>query len=298
MRKPNLTGYILISLILGIAVGWLFPSFGVTVKPLADIFLRMVKMILAPLVFSTLVVGIAGHSNLKSLGRTSVKTLVYFEIVTTIALVIGLVMANLFHVGSGMHIKATADSISEMSKFAANNTAVHHTFFDFLSNMIPTSIFDAMAKGDILQIVIFAVIFAIAAAAAGEKSKPILKLLTSTAEIMFKFTGVIMWFAPIGVFAAIAGTVGQNGIQVLYVFAKLIFATYFSLFLFAIPVFVTVCKMTKIPFFSLMNLLKEPALLAFSTAQRSLLCKKYGDNGKFWRSEKYSKLCNAYRIYL
>lgn len=265
MKKSRLTLYIFLGFALGILAGWLFPKFGIALKPVADMFLRMIKMLLAPLIFSTLVVGIAGHGgDLKSLGKTSLRTFVYFEIVTTIALVIGLCTANFFNVGSGIALHTSAESMQEVSKLAAAQTQM--TPADTLTHMIPVSIIDAMAKGDMLQIVIFAVFFAIAVAIVGDKGKPVLNALSSLSTIMFKFTGIVMSFAPIGVFAAIANTVGQNGIKVLGAYTNLIFALYLALFIFVVFVLVIVCKIIKIPFFSMIKVLRDPALLAFSTA--------------------------------
>ncbi|HBH17953.1 MAG TPA: glutamate:protein symporter [Cyanobacteria bacterium UBA9579] len=264
MKKSRLTLYIFAGLILGILVGWLFPAFGSSLKPVADIFLRMIKMIIAPLIFATLVVGIAGHGNLKSLGKTSLKTFIYFEIVTTVALIIGLTVANYFQVGSGVELNASASSMEEISKIAA--AKVHTSFADTFTHIIPTSVIDAMARGDLLQVVVFSIFFAVALASIGEKGRPILNGLSSLAEIMFKFTEIVMLFAPIGVFAAIANTVGYNGIQILGVYAKLIGATYFALILFVIFVLVVACKLVKIPFLNMVRVLRDPALLAFSTA--------------------------------
>lgn len=264
MNKSKLTLYIFIGLTLGILTGWIFPAFGASLKPLADIFLRMIKMIIAPLILSTLVVGIAGHDNFKALGRTSLKTIVYFEIVTTIALVIGLATANYFNVGAGVNLNVSEAGMNEVSKLAA--VQQHTSFADTFTHIVPTSVVDAMARGDILQVVVFAIFFAIAIAMIGDKGKPVLNFLSSLAEVMFKFTEIVMMFAPVGVFAAIASSVGNNGIEILGVYAKLIFATYFALALFVCSVLMIACKMINIPFFGLVKALQAPTLLAFSTA--------------------------------
>lgn len=262
--KNKLTLYIFIALILGIITGATFPKFAVHLHILAEIFLRMIKMIIAPLLFATLVVGIAGHGNFKGLGKIGLKTIIYFEVATTLALLIGLGVGNIFKPGQNVHVLTSAASMNELTKLTGSY--VHTSLADTFSHMIPTSIVDSMARGDLLQVVVFALFFSIAIANIGEKGKPIYKILNSLAEIMFKVTEYVMMFAPVGVFAAIATTVGRNGIAVLGIYGKLIFALYFALLLFLTIVLVTVCYIIKVPFFSLINALKEPALLAFSTA--------------------------------
>src|SRR5262252_10509426 len=216
-RLPSVTTQIFIGLVLGIAVGSLFPSFGVAIKPLADVFLRMIKMIIAPLLFSTLVVGIAGTGDLKAMGRIGLKAIVYFEVATTIALVLGLVLVNLFKPGAGVTLPTGADT-STAAAMAQNQ---QHAW-DILLHMFPTSVIDAMARGDILQVVVFSTFFGIAVAAIGPKGQPVLAVLDSTAQVMFRFTGYVMMFAPIGVFAAIAATVGTSGLGVLFTLGKLV----------------------------------------------------------------------------
>lgn len=264
MGKSKLTLFILVALVLGVFCGWLFPEFSLAIRPLADLFLRMIKMIIAPLIFSTLVVGIAGHGDVKQLGKIGLKTIIYFEVVTTLALAIGLGVANYFKPGHGFNVLASAHNLDLVSQMGHFN--VSSSVFDTFSHMVPDSIVDAMAKGDILQIVFFAVFFALALCSIGEKGKPIMNVLTSLADVMFKVTNYVMLFAPIGVFAAIAGTIGENGISVLGIYAKLIGSLYFALILFAVLVLAVACKICKIPFIGLVKALQEPALLAFSTA--------------------------------
>jgi proton glutamate symport protein len=224
----------------------------------------MIKMIIAPLIFSTLIVGIAGHGNVRHLGQIGLKTIVYFEVVTTLALAIGLGVANYFHPGHGFNVTASAHNIAIVEQMGHVN--VNNSVVDTFLHMVPNSIVDAMAKGDILQIVFFSVFFAVALASIGDKGKPILNVLSSLADIMFKVTEYVMLFAPIGVFAAISSTIGENGIGVLGIYAKLIGTLYLALFLFVGLVLVVACKICKIPFMGLLKALQEPALLAFSTA--------------------------------
>lgn len=261
--SKKLTLYIFIALISGILFGWLLPQYAVKMQPLGEIFLKMVKMIIAPLIFATLTVGIAGHGDVKSLGKIGLKALIYFEAATTIALILGLVTANILKPGSGFSIDINTISISAVENM---QTIEAHSFVDMLVNIVPTSIFDALAKGDLLQIVVFAVFFSLAVCAVGQKARPVLDILQSTCDVMFKFTEYVMKFAPLGVFGAISATIGQNGIGILLSYAKLIGITYFALILFVIIVLVLTCKIINVSFRNIIKTIKDPALLAFTTA--------------------------------
>jgi len=250
--------------VLGGIFGWLVPDLAVKMQPLADMFLRMIKMIIAPLIFATLVVGIAGHGDMKSLGKIGLKTFVYFGTVTTIALIWGLAVGNLTRPGTGFNIDV--DNVSLSAIESMKNIQVNNSISDFIANTIPTSIFDAMASGNLLQIVVFSVFFAVAICAIGKKAKPVLDFLQSTCDIMFTFTKYVMLFAPLGVFGAIAATIGQNGIGILVQYIKFIAITYSALLTFVLVVLLGVCKIIRVPFFSMVRALKDPALLAFSTA--------------------------------
>lgn len=263
MKNSKLTVMIFLALILGVVVGWVFPEFAVKLEPLSKIFLNMIKMIIAPLLFSTLVVGIAGHGDIKSLGVIGLKTIVYFEIVTTIALVIGLVMGNIVEPGVGFTLNASAHSIEEAKHLATINPS--NSFSDMLIGMFPTSVVKSMADGNLLQIVVFSIFFAIAICGVGKHAKPVMDVLNSTAKIMFKFTEYVMYFAPVGIFGAIASTVGTNGLSILVNYAKIIFCLYAALALFIFLVLNGACKLARIPFWKLMLVLKDQILLAFST---------------------------------
>src|SRR5574344_2740587 len=264
LKSSKLTLAIFISLILGVVLGWAAPDFAQKLQPLATVFLNMVKMIIAPLLFSTLVVGIAGHGDAKSIGKIGINTLVYFEIITTLAPVIGLGVGNLFHPGDGFNLSADAQSIERATSMATIKT--HSSFSDLVIDMFPTSVVKSMAEGNLLQIVVFSIFLALAICAAGQKAKPLLDVLKSLSEVMFKFTEYVMFFAPLGILGAMASTVGKNGIGVLVSYAKIIFSLYFALILFVTIVLVIACKIVKIPFRSLIKAIQEPALLAFSTA--------------------------------
>src|SRR5262249_411371 len=260
-RLPSVTTQIFIGLLLGVAVGYLWPSFGVAIKPLADLFLRMIKMIIAPLLFSTLVVGIAGTGDLKAMGRIGLKAIVYFEIATTIALVLGLALVNVFRPGIGVALPAGADTKAP----AAMARSQQHAW-DILLHMVPTSVIDSMARGDILQVVVFSLFFGIAVAAIGAKGQPVLDVLDSTAQAMFRFTGYVMAFAPIGVFAAIASTVGGKGLGILFTLGKLVALMYAGLAIFALIVLGSVAYLIRVPFLPFVKAIGEPFMIAFTTA--------------------------------
>ena len=260
-RLPGVTTQIFIGLLIGIAVGYLWPSFGVAVKPLADAFLRMIKMIIAPLIFATLVVGIAGTGDLKSMGRIGLKAIVYFEAATTIALFLGLTLVNVFKPGAGVAMARGADTAA-LAALAQNE---QHAWDIFL-HLFPTSVVDAMARGDILQLVVFSTFFGVALAAIGSRGQPLLNVLESTAQVMFKFTGYVMAFAPIGVFAAIAATVGGKGLGILFTLGKLIALMYVGLAIFVLIVMGGVSYLIRVPFFTFVRAVREPFLIAFTTA--------------------------------
>jgi len=255
------TTQIFIGLLLGVLIGVVSPDVAVRVKPLADAFLRLIRMIIAPLVFSTLVVGIAGAGDLKAMGRIGLKAIVYFEVATTIALALGLGLVNLFRPGGGMTLPSGA-SIATLSELSRNQQRP----WDIFLHLFPASVVDAMARGDILQIVVFSTFFGIAVASIGPKGHPILAVLESTAQVMFKVTAYVMVFAPVGVFAAIAATIGGNGLTILVTLGKLIAVMYTGLALFVVIVVGGVSYLIRVPFFTFAKAIREPFLIAFTTA--------------------------------
>lgn len=258
LQKLSLTKWIFVGITVGLLIGWLFPNFGVSLKPLSTIFIRLIKSIIAPLIFSTLIIGIAGHGNLKQVGRMGLKSLIYFEIVTTIALLIGLLAVNLTQPGVGVNLQADSHVADFVSK--------KQTITEIISHIVPQSIFEAMAQGEVLQIVLFSVLFSIALAMiADEKRKIILGFFDSLAETMFKFTGLVMKFAPIGVGAAIAVTVGSKGLGVLINLGLLILTLYAALIVFVVFVLGAVMLIFRIPIKKFIEAVKEPAIIAFST---------------------------------
>ena len=272
---PGLTTQIFIGLLLGIAIGYLWPSadvagkhvpgFAENIKPIADAFLRMIKMIIAPLLFSTLVVGIAGTGDLKAMGRIGLKAIVYFEAATTIALVIGLLLVNLFQPGAGLAPPQEMTSTGGAAAVEALAQNQKHAW-DFFVQLFPTSIVDAMARGDILQLVVFAMFFGVALAAVGSKGRPVIELLDSIAQVMFRFTGYVMAFAPLGVCAAIAATVGAKGLGVLFTLGKLVALMYVGLAIFVVIVIGGVSYLIRVPFTTFVKAIREPFLIAFTTA--------------------------------
>jgi len=258
--RPSLTTQIMIGLIVGALIGWLRPDWGNKVYFLRDIFINLIKSIIAPLVFSTIVVGIAGAGALKKVGRIGIKALIFFEIVTTAALFIGLAVVNFIKPGTGVILAA---GNLDISKTIGQTHA--QSFVETVVHIFPASLIDAMVRGDVLQIVAFSVLFALAVSAVGEKGQPIVRAMNSLAEIMFKFTNYVMMFAPIGVGAAMAHTIGTQGPGVLVNLGKLIGSLYLALIIFVIIVFGIVIWIARIPLRQFFRAVREPAALAFAT---------------------------------
>jgi proton glutamate symport protein len=255
------TTRIFIGLLLGILVGWLWPAAALAVHPLADLFLRMVKMIVAPLIFSTLVVGIAGSGDLRALGRIGLKAIVYFELATTVALGLGLFLVNVFQPGAGLAVPLGADTQAVSTISQAQQAP-----WDMLLHLIPTSVVDAMARGDLLQVVVFASFFGVALASTGSIGRPLVEVLESVAQAMFRVTRYVMWFAPVGVFAAIGFTVAGRGLAVLLTLGKLILVMYAGYVLFVALVLLLVSLLIKVPVLAFVRAIRKPCLIAFSTA--------------------------------
>lgn len=269
LKAPALTTQIFIGLALGIFVGWLSPQVGMASSPGADIFLHLIKTIIAPLVFSTLVVGIAGghgHGDNSlsassqgafSVGRVGLKCLIYFELITTFALIVGLVVVNVCQPGAGINLSAL--NAGEAQELLAKKPSAG----DLITHIFPTSIIDSMARGDVLQIVVFTIIFALGVKAA--RATQIVDLCQSLAEVMFKYTGYVMKVAPLGVACAMASTVGKHGLLVLFSLGKLVGTLYLALAIFIIGILVPVALLAKVPLKRFAAAVKEPFLIAFST---------------------------------
>ena len=225
---------------------------------MSNVFLRLIRSIIAPLLFGTLVAGIAGGGDMKQMGRIGLKAIVYFEVVTTFALFLGLGVVNLVRPGDGVPIQATAAEAAIPQTPTTLTSVLEHTF--------PASIIDAMARNDVLQVVVFTFLFGAACAAIGAKAEPVVKVCSALAEVMFRYTRYVMYLAPLGVGAAIAVTVGTKGVTVLFGLGKLILTMYASLFLFVVLVLGAVVLIARIPLASFYRAVREPFLIAFSTA--------------------------------
>ena len=268
VKKPSLTTWILIGLVAGVFFGTLFPGPAKQLVVLGAIFLRLIKSIIAPLLFASLVSGIASTGSIKTMGRIGGKALVYFELVTTIALFVGLGAVNLVQPGAGVALPrdasaptVTAPGLSEI---------LEHTF--------PTSIVDAMARGEVLQIVVFSLLFGMACATIGARARPVLDLCDSLSGIMFRFTDYVMWFAPIGVFGAIASTVGERGLGVLLSLGKLVATLWAAEAFFIVVVLGAVIAVARIPLRRFIQTAREPFLIAFSTASSEAALPKALEN--------------------
>ena len=259
LRRISLTHWILISMLLGGLIGWLFPAEAQQLKLFSNIFLKAIKCILVPLVFGTLVVGIASHSeDLKAVGRLALKSIFYFEVVTTLALLIGLVAVNLTRPGDGLTLPAHSA--------AEGVTASKVTLAGIIEHIVPKSFFEAAAANDVLQVVFFAIVFGVALAQTeGKPREHMLQFCEGLTEVMFKFTGLVMMFAPIGIGAAMAYTVGHSGLGVLLNLAKLILTLYAALAVFCLVVLLPVALWAGIPVRRFLTTLREPMLLAFTT---------------------------------
>ena len=260
LKSISLTKWILITMALGVIIGWLAPDFAVKLKPLSTIFLRMIKSIIVPIIFGTLVVGIAGHGDdMKRVGRLAFKSILYFEIVTTLALFIGLGAGNLIQPGKGVVLSGSIDQ----GKALAANTP---TGAGFLEHVVPQSFFEAASKNEVLQIVFFSILFAVALSQVRGKPKEIMLAgCEGLAEVMFKFTGIVMKYAPIGIGAAIAVTVGHSGLGVLVNLGKLVLTLYGALVVFILGVLLPIALFFKVPLKQFFRVTREPALIAFST---------------------------------
>jgi proton glutamate symport protein len=257
LKRVSLTSWILMALAAGVAFGAAFPAPAKELGILGTIFLRLIKSIIAPLLFGTLVSGIAGTGNVKTMGRIGGKAILYFEIVTTIALFVGLGAVNLVKPGIGVQLQKGA---------APGVAATSATLPQILEHTFPTSIIDSMARGEVLQIVVFAFIFGAACATVGLKAKPVVEFCESLAEVMFRYTNYVMLFAPFGVFGAMASTVGDKGIGVLANLGKLVLTLYAAEAFFVLVVLGGVVMLIRIPLRRFVRYVREPFLLAFSTA--------------------------------
>ena len=265
-RRKSLTPWIFVAMVAGAELGFDAPHAAVQLKVLSDIFLRLIQAIVAPLIMATLIVGIAGHGDLKGVGRIALKALVYFEVVTTLALVVGLVAINLSKAGVGLKVSQNSQ-VSETRPGAPDSEVVQTRWDEVLLHVFPENLAKSIAEGQVLQVVVFALLFGIALATVSEaKRAPVLRLCESLSEVMFRFTNVVMYFAPVAVGAAMAYTVGNVGLGVLVHLAKLLATLYGALVVFGVCVLLPVALLFRVPVWRFLRAVAEPATIAFATS--------------------------------
>lgn len=260
--KFSLTTWILIALIFGILIGVFFPELGLAVKPFRMFFLNGIKCIIAPLITASIVVGINSAGSAKSLGRVGLRAVIWFEIATTAALALGLFFVNVLRPGEGLNITG-GGAVDAAVADAATHTKL--SFAGFIEHLVPTNFADAVVRGDVLQIVVFSVVFGIALLLTGEKGKPVLSFFESLLQVMFKFTDLVMRLAPIGVAAAMGGTIAEHGLSAVLPMAKLVGSLYLSLFVFILVVLVPALKWSRVKVGAFFRELRPTLTLAFAT---------------------------------
>ncbi|WP_058952966.1 cation:dicarboxylate symporter family transporter [Clostridium tyrobutyricum] len=273
--KCSLAVQIVIGLILGIVVGSVFygnPAVATYLEPIGQIFLNLIKMIVIPIVFSSLVVGVAGVGNIKKLGKLGGKTIIYFELITTIAIFIGIGSANIFHPGSGVNIH----ELSKVSIKSYVNTVqnTHHSLADTFINIVPSNFFEALSTGNLLPIIFFSVMFGLGIAAIGKKGKIVIEVCQGVADAMFWMTNQIMKTAPIGVFALIGVTISKFGISSLIPLVKLIITKYGTMAFFIVVILGIVSKIAGTSIFKMFKILKDEIILAYTTASSEAVLPK------------------------
>jgi len=260
LQKRSLTYWIFFSMLVGLELGFEAPDFAEHLRVLSDIFLRLIKVIVAPLILGSLVTGIAGHGDMRKVGRIGWKSIVYFEVVTTIALFIGVATINLTHAGVGLVLPVASGEANVQSVASLK-------WDDFLLHIFPENIAKAVADNQILQVAVLAILFGIALIQVPEKVRqPMLSLAESLTQIMFRFTNIVMYFAPVGVGAAIAYTVGHLGINVLLPLGKLVLTAYAGLLAFVLLVLLPIAMLARLPIGRFLRSVAEPATIAFATS--------------------------------
>ena len=262
----SLFGQVLIALVIGILIGLFSPEFGVKLKPLGDGFIKLIKMIIPVLVFCVVVHGIAGAGDLKRVGRVGVKALVYFEVLTTIALVMGLALAFIFQPGAGMNVDVKSLDASALSAYASNaDKLTSGGFVDFILKLIPNTVVQAFATGDVLQVLLFAVLFGCGLTMLGDRGKPVSAVIDATSLVLFKIMGIIIKLAPLGVLGAIAFTVGKYGIGSLKQLGMLVVLFYAAVLIFVFVVLGFVMRVSGFSLIKLLRYLREELMVVFAT---------------------------------
>ncbi|AXC51566.1 glutamate:protein symporter [Bacillus spizizenii] len=277
--KKLIAFQILIALAVGAVIGHFFPDFGMALRPVGDGFIRLIKMIVVPIVFSTIVIGAAGSGSMKKMGSLGIKTIIWFEVITTLVLGLGLLLANVLKPGVGLDLSHLAKKdIHELSGYTDKVV----DFKQMVLDIIPTNIIDVMARNDLLAVIFFAILFGVAAAGIGKASEPVMKFFESTAQIMFKLTQIVMVTAPIGVLALMAASVGQYGIELLLPMFKLVGTVFLGLFLILFVLFPLVGLIFQIKYFEVLKMIWDLFLIAFSTTSTETILPQLMD-----RMEKY-----------
>lgn len=276
MKKISLAYQILIGLVLGIIVGAVFygnPKVATYLQPIGDIFLHLIKMIVIPIVVSTLVVGVAGTGSFKKLGKLGGKTILYFEIITTVAILIGLLVANVFQPGHGVDMQNLQKS--DIGSYVSTaETQESHSFVDTFVNIVPTNIVESLVKGDMLAIIFFSIMLGLGIAAIGEKGKPVLQIFQGISEAMFWVTNQVMKFAPFGVFALIGVTISKFGLDSLVPLGKLALCVYGAMIFFIVVILGLVAKIVGVNIFHLIRILKDELILAYTTSSSETVLPK------------------------
>jgi aerobic C4-dicarboxylate transport protein len=255
---------VLIAVVLGILLGHYYPEFGTAMKPLGDNFLKLIKLMVAPLIFCTVVHGIASMSDIKAVGRIGVKSLIYFEVMTSLALALGLVTVNVLKPGVGMHIDP---STLDASAIAAYTKAAHEqTVVGFVSNIIPKTVFGAFADGDLLQVLFISIVLAFGLQMLGERGKPLLNVIDVTAHTFFNMVRIVMYLSPIGAFGAIAFTIGKYGISSLAAYGQLLGTYYITAVLFVAVVLGATCRLAGFSLWKFLRYIREELIVVLGTS--------------------------------
>lgn len=260
----NLTAQVILAILLGIIVGAIFPEFGASLKILADIFIKLIKMLIAPIIFLTVVIGIGSMGDVKKVGKIGGKALIYFEIVSTIALTIGIIVAMIIRPGHGLDTSAAESA--DISKYTTAAAEAEHGLSAFILNLIPENVVSALAAGELLPVLFSAILFGIAAAALGDTSKPVISFFQQVAEIFFKIVSMVMKFSPIGAFGAMAYTIGNFGLKSLGNLGLLMVAVYITMFLFVIFILGTISKIYGFNILRFIRYIKDEIFIVIGTS--------------------------------
>lgn len=262
LNLKNLTVQVIIAIILGIIVGAIFPTFGAELKILADVFIKLIKMLIAPIIFLTVVVGIGSMGDMKKVGKIGGKALLYFEVVSTISLAIGLIVVNIIKPGKGLDTSSVSADVSQYTEAAKESGGT----IDFLMSIIPQNFLGSLANGELLPTLFCAVLFGIAAAAIGEESKPVVRFFEQVSEIFFKIVGIVMKISPIGAFGAMAYTIGKFGLSSLTSLGLLMVSVYATMFLFVVLILGSIAKYYQFSIFKFISYIKDEIFLVIGTS--------------------------------